>query len=151
MCTRCKKCTPLKEQTSVFTDKEQLLCSKIYLSCFKYKIITEPLGDLKVNSGTIHIKDIARKLSEKSYGKVYEFMQDMNSLIKSGELPMLKSICHVTREKFRISKSFAHSSSVCSILHKESVRTDVKVYKRHSEAVPFTINLRLWPYSFNYY
>ncbi|KAI1722654.1 E3 ubiquitin-protein ligase TRIM33 [Ditylenchus destructor] len=81
ICTRCKKCTPLKEPTSVFTDKEQLLCSKIYLSCFKYK----PLADLKVNSGTIHIKDIARKLSGKSYGKVYEFIQDMNNLIKTAE------------------------------------------------------------------
>uniref|UniRef100_A0A915EMJ3 Bromo domain-containing protein n=1 Tax=Ditylenchus dipsaci TaxID=166011 RepID=A0A915EMJ3_9BILA len=85
-CARCIKCVPLKEPSSGFGEKEQLLCSKIYLWCFKYKQITDPFmkfDPAKVNLRYIHIKVVAAKLSQMAYKNIPDFLRDMELVISS--------------------------------------------------------------------
>jgi len=87
-CTRCKNIRS-QELSDKFTDKEQMLCSKVLLHCYETPDHSEPFHNpiprtvpryYDVIKKPICFKEIALKISDLKYSNILEFIEDMNQV-----------------------------------------------------------------------
>jgi hypothetical protein len=91
-CTLCTPCEPLNTISTKFGKYEQMLCAKVFLSCFDVHLNVEPFMKevprqafeyYAIIKKPVDFTSIARRINYDTYNNPQEFIDDMNLLFKN--------------------------------------------------------------------